>query len=424
MTALLYLLLFFSVLVFIYILERYGEKSIVYLIVFNVFYDVLGYLDDSVEATALIRAGITYFLFAYYFFKKGGKVKLVSLLPVIFIAYTTMIIILSGDISRTIRVHLRVITYFIFFVLMYDLYRTSNIKISDLLDKLPKVLSIYIIYTLFANIFNLGNLYKNRSGQDLINTGDIVGDFLLQISLAISLLPLYLYINNKIRKKWIYLILCSIALIFIFASGRRTAILVIIISYLVFLFFYKNKSAGLKYLALLLIFGGISVSIFINDIITRFESRNKGLSAEVIEQEARTREIPVAVDLVFSFDNPINSVFGKDMYADRGLVPNAGVLRPFHTDYARVLYGMGIIGFIIYFGFLFNILFKGWKLRNIKIPNDKDAILYSTLMMLIIFKLSVTYTGGLHVISYNALLFGTIGALMGYIKRQKSIISD
>ncbi len=419
MTFVIYSLLFSSILAFLSLVSIKKEQVLIYLIVFNVFFDVVGYLDESVGETAIIRASITYLIFIYYLYKRGFSIYIVSVFPVLFVFYTTLIIPLSDDLGKTIRVHLRVISYVIYMVLMYDLFRSKGISVKQIVDKFPIILFIYILYTFAANIFDLGNLYRNRSGVDLINTGDIVGDFLLQISLVFVLLPLYFFYNKNNTKKWLFLLLCSISLVFVFASGRRTAILVMIIGYLVFLFFYRNKSTGLKYLILLVLFGGISVSFFIGDIITRFESRNRGLSTEVIEQEARTREIPVAFDLVMSFEEPIHSLLGKDMYADYGLVPGAGVRRPLHTDYARVLYGMGIFGFVIYFGFLFNTFFQCYKSRNYYLTEDKDKLLYSTLMMLIIFKLSVTYTGGLHVISYNSLLFGLIGALLGYMKNSQ-----
>lgn len=187
------------------------------------------------------------------------------------------------------------------------------------------------------------------------------------------------------------------------------------------LFFNFRKKAFLHSLPVIAVFSLFTI-IFWGDIQSRYDARNREFSIEQIEEEGRTQEYFIVSEIVFSFSDPFFSWFGKDIYADKGVVPTMYAERVLHTDYGRVLHGMGIIGLFIYISFyihmLINILLSKKKI-NTKI--EVNSALYSSLLSLFFCKIVLLYVGGMHVISYNSLLFGFIMSLLGYINSKKSI---
>lgn len=412
--------LILAIVIIIYYSFRYyriGIHLVPSFIVYNILFDVIGFIGDSL-LIALLRAASTYLFFLIYFLKRGVKVYPFTILPILFIIYTTLIIPLSSDIFGTIRVHTRVASYFIFMVIAYDYFKNVNPNIGRFTEKLPYVLVVYIAYTLLANVIDLGTLYdRSYDDESVIKTGDIVGDFLLQISAAIVLLPLFNYYTSRSTKKYVYYLLIGIAILFLLVSARRSAPLIIVIGYTVYFILYRNRLIKIKYLLIIGLLSSIMIITFSDEILLALEARGRqSFAIEDIEKEKRTLEVPYVSYLTFSFDDPLNSIFGQDMYADKGVLPNAPITRPLHTDYARVLYGTGIIGFVIYYSFLFSILLKSIGLRKQFIPWDKNKLHFTTAMQLIIFKLAISYTGGFHVISFNALLFGLLGGIVGYMQ--------
>lgn len=404
-----------------YHLFKHGIRIVPYLLIYNICFDTIGYIGEISTLSALIRAGLMYCIFAIYLIKRNFPFYKFYVLPVIFIVYTSLLIPLSSDISGTFREHLRVVSYFIFMMIMYDYYKNIDFDLSSLFKKLPYILLVYIFYTSLANIFGLGNLYGTRrfGGQGDFQTGEIVGDFLLQVSLSIMLIPIFLYYEKRVKKRYFYIIISIFSAIFILLSVRRTAALIIVIGYFLFFAFYKNKTKAFKYLMFFAVASLTILSMYVDTIIGMYETRNRQLTVQSLEVEPRTLEYPVVNNIIFSFDDIKHSFFGKDLYADAGVVPGFHRARTLHTDYARILYGSGIIGLFIYICFITYTIGSIYKTRKIQLPNDSFKIHYATALMLILSKVSLSYTGGMHVISYNALLFGVLGGLLGYMHRFK-----
>ncbi|WP_143072035.1 O-antigen ligase family protein [Dyadobacter koreensis] len=289
------------------------------------------------------------------------------------------------------------------------------------------VLVTYIVYTVAANVFKLGTMYSSKQdSDDSFQTGNIIGDFLLQFSFSVLLIPLIFFYNND-KKYRIFYILCScITIPLLLVSTRRTSVLIIVAGYIIFLFFYKNKSTAILYSLLFSFAASLFVLNFSDTIVKRFEARADRLEVNSFEAEGRTLEYFVVSDLIFSFKDPLHSLFGKDIYAERGVLKTFYSERHLHTDYGKLLHGTGIIGFLLYILFIYTLVIISFRQRRYKINGDEYALHFSTIIMLIGCKVILSYTGGFHVISYNAMVFGTIGLILAIQKRshQENLIQN
>lgn len=396
------------------------EHIIPSLLVYNVVFDVIGYTFNSESsALAMIRAVFLYSSVLVFYSRYGIRITRLNMMIVSFLSFTLFLCFFSSDPIESFRVYLRVAFYLIYFDMVYRYFSKLDSGYEKYFTKLIWVLIAYIIYTILANIFKLGTIYSNLEGvSDGFQTGGIIGDFLLQFSFAILLIPIVFYYVKSRRFKLVYIVFSAASVALLLISARRTSVVIIIIGYLIFLFFYRKRSNMLVYAIGFVLISSVFIGIFKEEIVARYKARADRLQISSFEAEGRTLEYGIVTDIVFSFKDPVTSLMGQDLYIGHGLVPNFSYQRRFHTDYAKILHGSGLIGFLMYALLYTVILVKAFVQRQLRIKGDKFGLHSATLLMLALCKLILTYNGGLHVISFNCIILGTIGLLFAVQNRQ------
>lgn len=193
---------------------------------------------------------------------------------------------------------------------------------------------------------------------------NILGGFIV---IAILFL-IALYLQNKKSKCnflfWMALIILFQALVFSFS---RSAGLALILS-LVFLFFYLYRQKKLAkiwpILGVLILITAINF-VFFQDLI---QSRLNGEDRLEIKsrQERQVLEVHakelLGSNFIFGYgiNNYIPAVFNR---VDNNL--NVWQYQPAHNIYLLVLIELGILGFLIYFSFIFHVLLLALKSRQI-----------------------------------------------------------
>lgn len=239
---------------------------------------------------------------------------------------------------------------------------------------------------LICVLFFTNNLEEGRLGRELFGNPN---SFALYMMLS-AICSLFLFIYYKNTKR-IFYILCSflILIALILSGGRKFFIIPFIFLY--FYFFAKyiqtNISKVIKYtfifaialiLTLILIF---KVQFLYNNIGYRFEGLlNMFFNVNEADTSSLIRLDMINKGIEYFKQKPFFG-YGLDNYkilygADNGTVVYS------HNNYIEMLVNLGIVGFVIYYGFIIILLKKLFALKNDKynLRNFFIAIILSFLV--------------------------------------------
>lgn len=171
----------------------------------------------------------------------------------------------------------------------------------------------------------------------------------------------FCYIFFKIKKKWQDYIMLLIVIILLFNTLKLTSILSIILTIVIYYFYnLKNKK---YFIILLLLFFSSFIFIELRIEISKYiDIRNILTGREILWQDY------IAYIKKRDF---LNFIFGSGYYSK-----NISFLYHPHNSYLTILYYYGILGYVIYFFWLYRSLINSKRLKEIHI-----IILWLCIMM-------------------------------------------
>jgi hypothetical protein len=201
--------------------------------------------------------------------------------------------------------------------------------------------------------------------------------------------------------------------IIIFLSLRRTAIVLVIISYMLYLFM-ANKKQALKYFIPVIIVITLAYPIYEKSLNSAIEARSSRLSFEhKYQNESRFLEVKIITDRILKFDNINYSFFGMEYLNSFGTYSTLEFpvlpTRILHTDYAVVLHGAGIIGIISYASIILLLILKSLQYaRRFGFDDPISIFIFCSLLILVL----VTFSGSILNITFRTTFFILLGSVM------------
>jgi hypothetical protein len=228
-------------------------------------------------------------------------------------------------------------------------------------------------------------------------------------SFIIGITPFLLSYINKIHLKYFGIALAIITFIFILLNVRRTAILIPIVGLVVYAFYIPNKGKIMTGLFFSLILMLALSPIYTDKLMERFNFRQEQgrFDSDFYKTEGRFYETTIVYEEIMSFEDPILSLFGERIFAS-GWIDKEKQPRMLHSDPAVLIYGTGIIGFIIYL----LIYFKLFSLIPLGLTNNKFiGTLKGAFYTVIFISLMASLNGSILLMSLRSLIFLFLGLI-------------
>lgn len=285
---------------------------------------------------------------------------------------------------------------------------------------------MFVLNIFIADYFNLGGVtYSNNPNEVILEMGNIFTDGLNLVAYCLILLP---WIFSTIRKQWYrvsVLILSVVVLIAVMVAGKRISFTGIIFGFVVYLFTTKNKSKVFQVVTVLTLLIVILSPIFIDKLERQLQIRENRLQIDSYEGEARYLETFIVVDEILSFDSPIISIFGKELFNSPFNYGN-GIFgdRQLHVDYNVILHGSGIIGFFLY---IFSSLFLygnylSLRKQVMKYYTNDVAAKYFHPIFISVFWLGFWFalSGGINGVMFQSFRSFVLGGIIGILEARKA----
>lgn len=282
-----------------------------------------------------------------------------------------------------------------FFYLMLFIFCTIVLKrrlnlhnillVKKILCMVSKVLSLSIITqaffpTIFYKIAKIWFFYSNQ--YDMVYKTDIFSHhysgLMYEVSysaviLAIGICIFFAELMTKKNNKIINIFFIIVAYFAIYLTGKRSFILIIPVTLMMYWFIFNIKKINMTRLLLILII--ISIFIYMSEdiILLIINILKKGQSN--IQLSSRERYWKLAITMFK--DNPIigQGINSFDVYFNQsGIKEKYYNFAGAHNSYLQILAELGIVGFILYFILISKNMYKGVKRLLLSIKKDDNKV--------------------------------------------------
>jgi len=397
-----------------YLLIR-SKSEFIYLIpLFNVISDTSFNYFLGFSAPTFLRAGIlTLFLIYAYPYYKG---KTIGKPFYWFFLYVIIMTISSGEFAYSLKGSYQVIVSMALFMTGYGLINCYS-RLKRLMKALYWVIIFSVVITALGYLFNIGQALEYTTDSTYEggpeNVGLLGSGGLYTPAVLLILFPFFLKMHFGLMKKWVLYASMLILYIFIILNVRRTAILIPIVGSIGFLLYSNFRR---KYIQYLLIGGSLLILLFplySSYFMRRYEAReNSGrFEEDFYKTEARYIENVEMVESITTFKEPFKVLFGvgNNIFAEH-VENNEIARRMFHSDSAKLFYGVGLFGIFLYLAIFVRLIWEILKIPARGILKD----LKSAALGLVLILLFVSLNGSVNLITFRSVTFLLLGSFIGF----------
>jgi|WetSurMetagenome_2_1015567.scaffolds.fasta_scaffold00144_14 hypothetical protein len=385
---------------------RYASIILI-LLSFVIELNMLSFSDRSKILSVLYGLFIVLYLFIFTMFRLRFPSAVKVLL--IFIVYLSFLSFFSSNKVVTYNYMAKFTFGLLYFVTGYNFfYRKEDIRMLG--QSALVVLTIGLVIAFYNNFIQQGiSLYDNDFfGQSLATTYNTFA-ILICIMLVFSF-------NYSPRQIYYSVFLAFLTLILLFLVFKRSPLLILILAASTTLLFnadlFKVNSKMRRSLVLILLILIISYPFYEKKLSENLHVRQAAFQSKIEEQPRYKENLGVFQKIS---DDPVSLLFGTgEVFNSKGQIIYRD--RMLHTDYANILWGGGVVGFVVYFGFFINLLVVYIKTKR---KSRKSAMLNDVSFAGIIIvqsyfacALSQAWTS----ISVMSLVMVVCGATYGYIR--------
>jgi hypothetical protein len=403
-------LFFVITLVLVYRMKR---EFIYYVPIFNVLADVSFNYFEAFSAPSILRA-IVLLLFLAMFWEQLRKVDVLKSMYLFFF-YILIIMMFSKEFLISFKAVAQVILSMSVFIAGYK-YITDYRRYRKLMEALNWVIIAGFIATAVGYIFDIGHTLEYTVNNEfnvepefigLLGSGGLYGP-----AMALALLPVLIQNRYRNMPAWLLWVASAGLYIFIILNVRRTAILIPIIGFVSSLIFYRTQTKVLRYLFLFSVTLVLLAPVYRPLLEKRLEARAElgRFEKGFMQTESRYLENIEMLKVIRGFKNPlaIISGIGHNIFAEhteRGKI----VRRMYHSDTAKLFYGTGLIGLLLYFIIYGQILRMILKIPGISALNEYKA----GALTLWIISFLVSFNGSITLVTFRTMSFLLMGAFIG-----------
>jgi len=394
-------------------------RSLIFLIISNTVIDIanLWLGDYSMYLRILFYAWVLYLFIMLTNCTIRYSKSIVFI--IVFHLYTALLVLSSSNIFYSFKQYIAVLLAFICYIISLHIFSSFDQlkKFKSIIIVLPILM---IINSIMSNYFNLGITQYNAG----FYSGSIETNKIYSASLSIVLWMVLLPHFTSKKKKIISTVIILILSVIILLTMRRTGIIIVLLGVAIYFILHNKKSYPLFLAVISSIFLFISYPIYRDTLSSTIEARAHKVTMERgIEAEIRYKEILSVSNKIFSFSDPIYSLFGTELYNSRGTynshIHTFQLKRLLHSDYSTILHGSGLLGFLLYvmiFVSMYRDCSKLWR-------NGKKTIIVQELktvfLIFFILVIVISIPGRMTSISFRTIIFSLLGATTGILYKNK-----
>lgn len=295
------------------------------------------------------------------------------------------------------------------------IYCNDYYRLQKLIKSFLWIIPLGVVATTLGYVFGIGKLLEYTATEEF-GGGEKVGLLgsagLYGPAIGLGLLPIILKKRLYPFKRWLFLSLCVILFIFILLNVRRTAILIPIAGLLSFLLFSEARFKTFRILLLAAVVLSLSFPLYSGLLEKRFKVREEEgrFEKSFYKTEDRYSENIEMLKSIYNFKEPVKVLFGigNNIFAEH-IKEGKTTGRMYHSDSARLFYGEGILGLILYFLVYVQILYKIIRIPKTAYLSDIKA----GAMSLWFISVFVSLNGSIVLITFRSINFLLLGAFIG-----------
>ena len=297
-------------------------------------------------------------------------------------------------------------------------YSTTHIK-----DINKNLLLTNILFASSIIVFSVLGTGRNQYGS---NSGFSVGYFnFSNIYIGSYLLIALPLIYADAEKKWIknlLLILGLVTVIILVLSVRRTALVILIIGFLVYAYLYRDQlikfaAQAVAVVVVIILAFPLYKGILMRQIEARSNIMDRGVGD--LEEETRYEETLAVYGERIQSPNILVFLFGDHVFDSKGNYDN-GIHkeRPIHLDMNIVLHGTGVVGLTLLI--LYHIvLYRRFLQYRVKGIVENERLMAGAFMSMFWSHIFLLFSGGFFTITFNLISHLYMGSILGVYKRAK-----
>jgi hypothetical protein len=327
----------------------------------------------------------------------------------LFIFYILILLIFTDETFVSLKNTSKVVLSFMFLALGY----IGKFRLKYLVTSILIIMLLSFLGSIIGYIFDIGETRFYGSSDEAMGLVKGGNFYPVAISMVLVIYLTNIYYWKSSIKKYFWVFLSIATFILILLTLRRTAILLPVAGILAYIYFSGKFKKGVQYLLLVSVILVSSFPLYQDVLERRFEIRADAgrFESNFYETEARYVTTLWTLEETFSFEDPIKSFFGRNVFA--GGWRGGTVERMYHADHNQLLNTTGIIGTIIYFAIFFKIVVLTLRIKGKQFKNQK-AIIYSLLVMIALISLN----GSIFITTFRSIIFLVIGYFLGSISRE------
>jgi hypothetical protein len=282
-----------------------------------------------------------------------------------------------------------------------------------------KLLITNILFTVSIIIFASLGIGKDQYGAESgFRTGAFtfsaiyIGSFLL-LTYPVQFRDL----KNKLAKGSLIL-LGVVTFIVLVLSVRRSAIVIVLIGAMVFVYLYRAHIRkillnAIAVVFLLIVYFPLYEKPLMKQLATRSDVFNDKGVTKNLEEETRLEETRAVYRERIQNPDPIVFFFGQHLFDSPGNY-DGGIhgIRPLHLDTNIVLHGSGIIGLLIFVS-IYMRLFHKFLVTKTRLPSAIDTNLAGVFMSMFLSHLFLIISGGMVTVTFNMISSLYMGGILG-----------
>ncbi|MBS4014233.1 MAG: hypothetical protein KGZ97_10835 [Bacteroidetes bacterium] len=335
-----------------------------------------------------------------------------------FAIYWMLLIPFAQNLNLNLVQSPKIVLSFLLFPIAYYYINTPE-KLKKLLNAMLIACFLFVINFFIGNYFQIGlRGYGGEESSFFFGSGGV--NISKAIVIILLMVPFYIKVLSTGREKIIVIVLSVLALVVVFISLKRAALLALFIGGIVYLLFtpYKGKVVmGLMVITFILI---ITAPLYINVLNEVISVREKSFAyqdPEFTDRESRIGEVDLVLNK-FTEGSLKHKLIGTDVIYNTYLYRGHRML---HTDYMALLYGTGIIG-LGWFMLIYIVIANKYLRFKMNTPFFKEG--KSTLFALIVGAMLISIAGSIGDLNFRSLFMLFAGGLIGtaralYIKEKQ-----
>lgn len=370
------------------------------------------YFTQGLASPGYLRA-IIILLFILIHFKDYFRKNNINSLILISLIYFFLLGFFSSDFTYSQSVFLKYFIATMMFPVGYFYFKSRD-RFGRLVKTFMGMLGIYILFLIVSNIFSLGT-------SDYLAESTYFGASRVNVTKAMMILilisPLSFRFESKKTLRNLDIFIIVVGVIFILLGVKRSAVLGLFIGYFVYFMLAPNKTKLTKGIFLLSLILFLASPLYYDTLIQRIQARQEVGRFDVKqadEEESRVLELRATIDAYVN-GNLSYKLFGAEFFNGTAYFKTSRML---HTDYATVLSGAGIVGFILFLLIFFLILVRSFYFRRrFKLdPEKQDIMAVSVVLVLAVMITGIS--GTVTSVGLRSIAFMFWGASFSYLDKE------